>query len=70
MMVLIILAHPDPHSFNHAIANAASHALRQNGHHVLLHDLYQEQFYPILQKEEIPIDAPLLAVLAAPGREP
>jgi len=47
MKISIILAHPNPGSFNHAIASAAAETLR-NGHEVILHDLCQEQFPPLL----------------------
>jgi putative NADPH-quinone reductase len=53
MKVSIILSHPSPGSFNHAIAATAAEALRQNGHGVSLHDLYQEQFPPLLSTAEI-----------------
>ncbi len=54
MLVSVILAHPDPASFNHAIAGAASERLRYNGHDVTFHDLYAEGFDPILAAGEIP----------------
>lgn len=54
MNILIVLAHPNSSSFNHAIANAAKETLIQNGHTVLYHDLYAEQFDPILPGNEIP----------------
>ena len=47
MKISIILAHPNPGSFNHAIANTAAETLRYNGHDAVLHDLCQEQFPPI-----------------------
>jgi putative NADPH-quinone reductase len=59
MNVLLILAHPKPGSFNHAIAKAAIRTLQQNGHQTVFHDLYQESFDPILGFEEIPKEAPL-----------
>lgn len=59
MNVLVILAHPSRASFNHAIAAACSAALARNGHHVLFHDLYAEQFDPILPAEEFPRNARL-----------
>ena len=52
MNILIILAHPDPASFNHALAAATARAARQQGHGVVLHDLYAEEFDPILPKAE------------------
>jgi NAD(P)H dehydrogenase (quinone) len=59
MRILVILAHPHPGSFNHAIAKTSVQALVQNGHQVAFHDLYKESFDPILCFEEIPKDAPL-----------
>lgn len=59
MMVLVILAHPHPGSFNHAIAEAAVQALAAAGHEVVFHDLYAERFDPILGWEEIPKGAQL-----------
>ena len=56
MNILIILGHPDPDSFNHAIALVVCDALRKNGHTVLFHDLCAENFDPFLLKEEIPDD--------------
>lgn len=54
MKVLIILGHPDPQSFNHAIASGVHEALRNDGYHVTLHDLYGEGFDPLLPLQEIP----------------
>lgn len=54
MKILVILAHPRPGSFNHAIAEAAVQALAATGHQVVFHDLYGECFDPILDIEEIP----------------
>jgi putative NADPH-quinone reductase len=54
MNILIILAHPDKNSFNHAIAETCLKKLTNNGHSGILHDLYAEKFDPILEAEEIP----------------
>jgi putative NADPH-quinone reductase len=59
MLISVILAHPDPASFNHAIAQTAVEALKANGHTVFFHDLYQEKFDPLLNSEEIAKDAAL-----------
>jgi putative NADPH-quinone reductase len=59
MNISVILAHPVQGSFNHAIADAAVTTLRENGHQVLLHDLYAEQFDPVLPPGEIPKTAAL-----------
>ncbi|MBN1181483.1 MAG: NAD(P)H-dependent oxidoreductase [Bacteroidales bacterium] len=54
MNLLIILAHPDKNSFNHAIAKTCIKKLNANGHKALYHDLYDEGFDPVIIKEEIP----------------
>jgi NAD(P)H dehydrogenase (quinone) len=59
MNISIILAHPNPGSFNHAIAATAAETLRQAGHQVFLHDLCQEQFPPLLAPAELQKDAKL-----------
>ncbi len=59
MRILIILGHPNEGSFNHAIANIAIRTLQKNGHDVIFHDLYNENFDPILLNEEIPKEAKL-----------
>ena len=53
MQISVILAHPNPGSFNPAIAYTAVEAIRANGHVVFFHDLYQEKFDPLLNQEEI-----------------
>jgi len=57
MRILVILAHPDKGSFNHAIAETAVKTLKKNGHEVIFHDLYDEKFDPILPAIEFPKDA-------------
>ncbi len=59
MNILVILGHPDPGSFNHAIAHAVAGALREQGHEVTLRDLHAEGFDPILPAAEIPKGAAL-----------
>jgi putative NADPH-quinone reductase len=63
LQIMLILAHPNPKSFNHAIAENTMEALQNNGHAVIFHDLYQEKFDPLLFTEEIPGDAKLPAVI-------
>src|ERR1017187_133793 len=69
MNISLILAHPDPGSFNHAVAEAAEATLRGAGHHVVFHDLYQEKFAPVLPGPEIPEGAPLDPLVAEHCRE-
>lgn len=54
MKILIILGHPDSNSLNHAIAHAVRDDLLSNDHDVIFHDLYEEEFFPLLAAEEIP----------------
>ena len=64
MRISVILAHPNRGSFNHAIADEAASALREAGHTVTVHDLYAEQFDPLLPYGEISRDAVLPLVVA------
>jgi NAD(P)H dehydrogenase (quinone) len=59
MPVSVILAHPNPTSFNHAIAQAAIAELARSGHQTSFHDLCSEKFDPILPNHEIPKDVAL-----------
>ena len=65
MQISLILAHPNPASFNHAIARTAQVALERNGHRVAFHDLYAERFDPVLLAPEIPDGATLDPVIQA-----
>jgi len=69
MNISVILAHPHPGSFNHAIADEAAAILQKSGHTVTVHDLYREQFDPLLLYDEISRDAPLDQVIARHCRE-
>jgi putative NADPH-quinone reductase len=64
MNILLVLAHPEAASFNHALAQAARDALRALGHDVAYHDLYAEGFDPVLTGREIPRTGPLPPVVA------
>lgn len=57
MDILVILAHPNPMSFNHGIANMVIQTLEKGGHQVTFHDLYAEVFNPVMPEEEMPKDA-------------
>jgi putative NADPH-quinone reductase len=65
----VILAHPRPGSFNHAIAETVVQALADHGHSVHFHDLSAERFDPVLPYDEIPRDAPLDASITEHCRE-
>ncbi len=64
MKVSLILAHPDPGSFNHVIAETSRQTLLCNGHTVFFHDLCAEGFDPLLPACEIPKDAAVPPVIA------
>lgn len=57
MKVLVIIGHQKKGHFCHAITTAAIEELEAAGHQVIFHDLYEEQFDPILPDEEIGNDA-------------
>ena len=64
MAYSVILAHPRPGSFNHALAALARDTLAGLGYAVVLHDLYAEGFDPLLPAGELGRDAVLDPVLA------
>jgi NAD(P)H dehydrogenase (quinone) len=53
MNISLILAHPDPASFNHALAQTLLAQLESAGHQVNYHDLCKEHFPPELPAAEI-----------------
>jgi NAD(P)H dehydrogenase (quinone) len=57
MNVSVLLAHPNPGSFNHAIARTAVETLAALKHRFVFHDLYAEQFDPVMTAEELAKDA-------------
>jgi len=59
MNLLLLLSHPDPSSFNHALAQTIGDAARSEGCAVTLHDLYAEGFDPVMPVSELAKDAPL-----------
>jgi putative NADPH-quinone reductase len=61
MKVLLIVAHPNKASFNHAIAMTCSQVLADHGHEVIFHDLYEEHFSPMVSSGELARDAGLPA---------
>ena len=69
MLISVILAHPNPTSFNHAVAAAVTETLRKNNHDVVFHDLYKERFTPELPTREIPTVAQLPPLIQQHCRE-
>ena len=64
MNISLILGHPAPNSFNHAIARTALEALAAAGHHVWFHDLQAEGFDPCFTAAELQRDAVLPPLVA------
>ena len=69
LKISLILAHPNPASFNHAIARAALQSLQHHGHQVCWHDLYAEGFDPLLPRDELDREALLPEFLQSHCRE-
>jgi len=55
MRVLVIIAHANPKSFNHAVLEAFTRGLKDGGHSFEVVDLYAIKFDPSLKLEEFPI---------------
>ncbi len=53
MRALVVVAHPNPTSFTHALAHAAETSLRAHGWSIDWHDLYTEQFDPVLTQADM-----------------
>lgn len=53
MKHLVIYSHPYSQSFNHAIMETYSRALKDAGHEVRVRDLYALNFDPVLKAEEL-----------------
>lgn len=69
MKVSVLLAHPAPGSFNHAIADVVVSTLREPGHSVRFHDLYAEGFDPLTTAGELARDAVLPPLVERHCRE-
>ena len=69
MKISIILGHPRPDSFNHALARAAATGVRAQGHEPRLHDLHAEGFDPVLPAGEEPKGAELPSLIEQHCRE-
>jgi NAD(P)H dehydrogenase (quinone) len=52
MNALTVIAHPSPTSLNHALAQTAHQSLIAAGAHSVFIDLHQEQFDPVMTREE------------------
>ncbi|NPV01454.1 MAG: NAD(P)H-dependent oxidoreductase [Brevinematales bacterium] len=54
MTVSLIVAHPNIESFNFGIAERVKNTLGEYRHQVYFHDLYRENFDPLIRYDEIP----------------
>jgi len=52
MKVLVVYAHPNPKSFNHAVLESFTKGLKDGGHTFDVVDLYAEKFNPSIQLED------------------
>jgi NAD(P)H dehydrogenase (quinone) len=50
---LIVYAHPHPESLNHGILDTTVTTLKKNGHEVIVRDLYELDFQPVLRPEDM-----------------
>lgn len=53
MKVLVVYAHPNPQSFNHAVLDAFTKGLRDGGHTYEVVDLYAIKFDPCTKLEDL-----------------
>jgi len=67
--ILVILGHPGLKSFNHALAEAVREELAGLGFEVIFHDLYRENFPPLLPETEISRDGTVDPVVEKHCRE-
>ena len=51
---IVVLAHPDPHSFNAGVAHAYCDAVAEHNQTAVLRDLYALGFDPVLRADERP----------------
>jgi putative NADPH-quinone reductase len=65
MKVLVVIGHQNPNqnSFCHAITQTIVDQLQSDGHEVIYHDLYAENFDPILTQEELKTVEPACPVV-------
>lgn len=52
MKVLIVYSHPRTESLNHAILETCIKTLKNNGHEVVVRDLYKMKFNPVLEGDD------------------
>jgi putative NADPH-quinone reductase len=60
MEISVILAHPYPESFNHAIYQTVLETLKKNGHQIRAHNLYEEGSTPFWRDRNWPLEKHLI----------
>lgn len=68
--VMLLLAHPRPGSFNHALADRVAGALTSSGARVLAHDLHAEGFDPLARAAEAHTSGPAAAAVRDRSEDP
>lgn len=53
MRVLVVYAHPEPQSFNNSLLSVALDVFKQDGHEVVVSDLYAQKFSPVAGPEDV-----------------
>ena len=53
MQILVVYAHPNPASFNHALTESSVEVAKSLGHTVKVLDLYKEGFSPVLTGQDL-----------------
>jgi NAD(P)H dehydrogenase (quinone) len=69
MRILLVFAHPEPHSLSAALRDVAVNELKGQGHEVLVSDLYAQTWKPQVDRSDFPSLRPnaRLKVAAASG---
>jgi NAD(P)H dehydrogenase (quinone) len=69
MNVLIVHAHPEPKSLTRQLVEVAAQTLRQQGHEVVLSDLYDMRWKAVFDEDDFPLraDAARLSFMAESG---
>ncbi|CAD5115202.1 DgyrCDS4197 [Dimorphilus gyrociliatus] len=52
MRVLVVYAHNEKKSFNHALLDSAIRTLEEEGHNVTVSDLYEQEFDPVISRKD------------------
>ena len=56
MNILYVYAHPNPRSFNEVIKRSAEKVLQEQGHQLVISDLYSEHFKAVATWDDFALD--------------